>query len=137
MVNFNCPGGVQEQSRVAQTQMNGVNPSHSLSSSIRIDLVRVSFINVSIRAFCVPETAFLSFHHFSTSPKIITFAQSPDIFGRAVSASLFPKKIIVMLHSNHFKDLNQAFEHSNFHEITMALIIVHYQQYSQIFSIFH
>ena len=137
MVNFNCPGGVQEQSRVAQTQMNGVNPSHSLSSSIRTDLVRVSFINVSIRAFSAPETVFLSFQHFSTSPKIINFAWSPDVFGRAVSPSLIRKKSIVMLHSNHFKDLNQAFEHSNFHENTVVLIIVRYQQYLQIFSILH
>ena len=123
-MNFNCPRGVQEQSRVAQTQMNEVNPSHSLSSSIRTDLVRVSFINVSKRAFSVPETAFLSFHHFSTSPKIINFGWSPDIFGRAVSPPVIRRKSIVMLHSNHFKDLNQAFEHSNFHENTMALGIV-------------
>ena len=123
-MNFNCPRGVQEQSRVAQSQMSGVNPSHSLSSSIRIDLVRVSFIKVSIRAFRVPETVFLSFQHFSTPSKTNTFASASDLFGKAVTPSLIRKKIIVMLRSNHFKDLNQAFEHSNFHENTMALGIV-------------
>ena len=137
MSKFYCPRGVQGQSRVAQMQMIGVNPSHSLSSSIRIDLVRVSFIKVSIRAFRVPETVFLSFHHFSTTPKIVTVDQASDLFGRAFSPHLIRKKIIVMLHSNHFKDLNQAFEHSNFRENTMALGIVRQKQYLQIFSIFH
>ena len=120
-MNFNCPRGVQEHSRVAQTQMNEVNPSHSLSSSIRTDLVRVSFINVSIRAISAPETVFLSFQHFSTPSKTNTFASASGLFGKAVTTSLIRKKSIVMLRSNHFKDLNQAFEHSNFHENDVAL----------------
>ena len=91
-MNFNCPRGAQEQSRVAQSQMSGVNPSHSLSSSIRIDLVRVSFIKVSIRAFRVPETVFLSFQHFPTPSNANTFGSASDLFDKQLPPLSFARK---------------------------------------------
>ena len=136
MSKFYCPRGVQGQSRVAQMQMIGVNPSHSLSSSIRTDLQRVSFIKWSILRIWWLRNRFLCFHDFSMWPKNIIFTSALDVFERGVSYYLIRTKRIVILQTNHFKDLNRGFELSNFHENTMVFNVAWYLLILQIFSIF-
>ena len=61
--------------------------------------------------------------------KVHTFA-TPDL------AYIRPKKILVIIQTNHFKDLNRGFELSNFHENTMVFNVACYLLNLQIFLIF-